>query len=178
VKNFVTLLILMSAAIFPTAAQDKQQKQNESAMRMMVSETCPLNLSGVEVTELDTPTGVEVNITTQTENVAELRRRVERFIAMHNNEHSTMPMMQRTVISGTVNYEPIENGARLTLTPTDPAKLSQFRTQVKAHIESAKKGECPMIENMMRGMMGDRHRPAPETNPETRKNDADHSAHH
>jgi hypothetical protein len=49
--------------------------------------------------------------------------------------------------------EEVENGARLTFTPTDPANLTELRIQVRADVERMKKGECLMRRDRMRGMM-------------------------
>ena len=69
-----------------------------------------------------------------------------------------------------IKYEEVPDGARLTLTPTDPARLEEFRTKVRQHAEQMKKGEC----SMMQGMMGGTKSPEPTPKPE----DEDHSAHH
>jgi hypothetical protein len=64
--------------------------------------------------------------------------------------------------------------ARLALTPKDPAKLAEFRKQVRANVEQMKKGEC----SMMQGMMGNMEKPQAEPQPKPKKDEADHSAHH
>jgi len=62
-------------------------------------------------------------------------------------------MMKGAMMAATVKYEPIENGAQVTLTPKDPASLDQFQAQVRAHVERMKKGEHSMMSDMMQGMM-------------------------
>jgi hypothetical protein len=76
---------------------------------------------------------VVLTFTNKPDKVAALQRRVERMARMHADG---------------AKYEAIENGARLTLTPKDPAKLAQFRDRVRAHVEGMKKGECPMMHGM------------------------------
>ena len=61
--------------------------------------------------------------------------------AMHGN---MMPF--------SVKYEEIPNGARLTLTPKDPAKLEEFRNIVRHHAEHMNKHDCSMMQGMMGGM--------------------------
>jgi hypothetical protein len=71
----------------------------------------------------------------------------------------------------TAEYEEVPGGIRLTLRPTDPAHLEEFRVQVRQHAERMKNGECPMMSGMMNRMTQDMV-PKAETAP------PDHSAHH
>jgi hypothetical protein len=92
------------------------------ATSMMMN--CPMSLEGTSVAVADTRSGVTVSITTKPENVVELRRRVEQMAAMHHSDHPSQAMIQGQMMPGTVKYESIENGARLTLTPKDASKLN------------------------------------------------------
>jgi len=182
VKKVVMLLMLAPAALFAAGMQGAQTEPKSGmpmpGMSMMMS--CPMKLEGTSVAVADTATGIAVSLTTKPDNVAELRRRVEQMAAMHSGAPSSQAMMQGQMMPGTVKYEAIENGARLTLTPKDPAKLDEFRKQVRAHVEKMQKGECSMMQDMMQGMMkgmmggmgksGDK--------PEAKKDETDHSAHH
>ena len=115
---------------------------------------CPMNLEGTSVVATDTATGVALTITTtKPENVAELRRRAEQMATMHAVDRPSESMMQGQMLPGTIKYEAIQNGARLTLTPKDPSKLAEFRKQVRAHVERMQKGDCNMMHDMMQGMM-------------------------
>jgi len=132
------------------AAAGVQQKE----MPMMMKD-CPLALPDTNLAASDTPTGIAINITTKPDNVLELRRRVEQMAARHNamSSHGGHEgMMMNQMLPGTAAYEPIENGARLTLTPKDPGKLVEFRTQVRAHVEQMGKGGCTMMQSMMKSM--------------------------
>jgi hypothetical protein len=120
-------------------------------MSMMMN--CPMNLKGTTVAAVDTKDGVAVSFTTNAENVAELRQRVERMAAMHTSPAMSDAMKQGRMMPATVRYEQIPNGARLLLTPKDPATLIAFRTQVRAHVERMQKGDCSMMQDMMQGMM-------------------------
>jgi hypothetical protein len=65
-----------------------------------------------------------------------------------------MPMGSQHMIAGTVKYEALPTGARLTLKPNDASKLKEFREQVRSHAEQMKKGDCSMMQDMMmHGMM-------------------------
>lgn len=116
-------------------------------------QNCPMKVSGAEVAVADTTNGIAVTFSAKTADVKELQQRVERMANMHGST-TTMPRMQGGAIGGDVKYEALPNGARLTLTPKDPAKLAEFRAQVRAHVEQMKKGNCSMMEQMMQGMRG------------------------
>jgi len=121
-------------------------------MSMMAS--CPTAVEGTSVAVADTPTGVAITMTTsKPENVADLRHRAEQMAAMHNTDRPTPMMMQGMMMPATVKYESIDKGARLVLTPKDPAKLTEFRKQIRTHVEQMQKGECTMMMDMMQGMM-------------------------
>jgi hypothetical protein len=118
---------------------------------MAMDNACPMTL-GSEIAAADTPDGIALTFTTKPANVAELQRRIEMW-AMMRTGVQTPPMMQGYRMPATVKYEAIENGARLTLTPRDPAKLPEFRARVQARVEEMKKGDCRMMREMMQGMM-------------------------
>ena len=79
-----------------------------------------------------------------------------------------------------IKYEEVASGARLTLTPKDPAQLDAFRTKVRQHAEQMKKGECSMTQAMMQGMMDGMKNPQPTAKPEPKPKpeEEDHRAHH
>ena len=182
-KRVATMLMFAPVALFAAGVQSGQTEQKQGMPMTGMSQgmmSCPMNLQGTSVAVADTATGVTVSITTKPENVVELRKRVEQMAAMHSSQASSPAMMQGQMMPGTVKYEAIENGAKLTLTPSDPAKLAEFRTQVRAHVERMQKGECSMMQDMMqgmmKGMMGGMSKT--ETRTEPKKDDVDHSAHH
>lgn len=154
-RKVVVLLILTPVVLFAAGTQSTQTEPKRGMQGMPMMMSCPMKLDGTSVAVADTATGVTVSITTKPENVIELRKRVEQMATMHsaNPDHPSAPMMQGQMMPGTVKYEAIENGARLTLTPKDPAKLAEFRKQVRAHVEMMQKGECSMMRDMMQGMM-------------------------
>ena len=179
------LLTIIPMLIAPFANASVQQKQNEpqhQMHRMSMMQNCPMMLEGTDVTVVDTPAGIAITFTTKPENVAELQRRVQNMSVMHNTPHGSeapnQAMMEGRIMPGTVTYEATQNGARLTLTPRDPAKLDEFRAQVRAHVEHMKKGNCSMMRDMMQGMMQGMKRQAAEPKPEQREEETDHNSHH
>ena len=153
-KKIAMLSILVAVVVFATGMQntDKTSKMGMQGMSMM---NCPMRLEGTSISAADTATGVALSFTTKPENVAELRKRLEQMATMHSTtaDRPSTAMMQGQMMPGTIKYEAIENGARLTLTPKDPAKLEEFRKQVRTHVETMQKGECSMMADMMQGMM-------------------------
>jgi hypothetical protein len=75
-------------------------------------------------------------------------------MANMHNAMSGKPMMHGGMVPTTARYEAIPNGARLNFTPKDPAQLDQLRTQVRGMAERMKKGDCSMMQGMMRHMEG------------------------
>ena len=179
-KRVAMMLMLVPVALFAAGTQGGGQTEPKPGMQGMSMMNCPMNLQSTTVAVADTATGISVSITTKPENVAELRKRVEQMAAMHSGQASSPAMMQGQMMPGTVQYEAIDNGAKLTLTPKDPSKLAEFRTQVRAHVEKMQKGECSMMQDMMqgmmKGMMGGMGKP--ETKPEPKKDEVDHTEHH
>ena len=119
--------------------------------RMGMAQNCPTTLAGVDVAVADTEKGIAVTFTAKAGNAAELQKRVENMANMHRMM-ADAPRMRDHMIQGDVKYEALPKGARLTLTPKDPARLAEFRIQVRARVEEMKKGNCSMMENMMQGM--------------------------
>jgi len=93
--------------------------------------------------------------------------------AQMHSETSTMNGMMNgaMMLPFTAEYEEVPDGIRLTLRPKDPARLEEFRAQVRQHAERMKDGECPMMSGMTNRMM-QYMVPKVETTP------PDHSDHH
>jgi hypothetical protein len=166
-------VLMFTAALAASGMQQKEMPSGHMDMQMMMKD-CPMTLPGTNLETAETAAGIAVNITTKPENVVELRRRVEHMATMHSGMSSHEGMMKNQMVPGTATYEPIENGARLTLMPKDPEKLAEFRNQVRAHVEQMKKGGC----SMMQGMMGNMSAPKVEPKAEPKTDETDHSAHH
>ena len=157
-KKILILLMLMSVAVIGGGAVQEKRAESRAGGGMpmvmtMTMQNCPVSLADTDVAVLETPTGSVLSFTTKPENVAELRRLVEHMAAMHAGSSSSEAMMKGAMMAVTVKYEPIENGAQVTLTPKDPASLDQFQAQVRAHVERMKKGEHSMMSDTMQGMM-------------------------
>jgi hypothetical protein len=168
-NRIVVFFLLLFVGDF--AAAGMQQKEMPSMPKMdmqTMMKDCPMSLPGTSLATSDTAEGIAINFTTRAENVSELRRRVERMAAMHGGMASNQGMMKSEMLPGRAVYEPIEMGAQLTMTPKDPAKLGEFRDQVRTHVEQMKKSGCSMMQGP----------PKSEFKAEPNKNETDHSVHH
>src|SRR5262249_40862336 len=100
----------------------------------------------------DVTRGIALTMTTKTGDLNQLRLRVESMAEMHSaSAGAGMPgaRMHGNNIPFSLKYEEVPNGARLTLTPQDPATLEEFRVRVREHEEQIKKGNCSMMQGMM-----------------------------
>ena len=153
-KILMTVALTVSFAGFAMGStNDGNAGPQHGASSMSMMQSCPMKVSGAELALADVPQGVTLTITTKTGDVAELRRRTENMAKMHGEMSGTRvhgPMMTPF----DVKYEDVSNGSRLTLTPKDPARLEEFRTRIREHVENMQKGDCMM----MQGMMGMMHR--------------------
>ena len=174
---YITLLLvagflaatLTVPAIGVTQNQQTTPPQTGMPSMPMMMQTCPMQVSGAEISVLDTKEGIALTITTTMGDVAELRRRVEGMAKMHSTE-----AMHGNMMPFTVAYEEVPNGARLTLVPKDLQKLQEFRNIVRQHAEQMKNHDCSMMQGMMQGMMGGMKR----TEPTPQSDKGDHNAHH
>ena len=160
------VLLMVPLTIFAMAQEPKPQHD------MSMMQNCPMRVMGAEVSTEESKNGIILIVTTKTGDVADLRRRVESMAKMH--AENSNKEMHGNMIPFSVPYEEVTNGARLTLTPKDAARLEEFRTKVRQHAEMMTKGDCSMMQGMMQGMMKGMG-PKSETKPNA---DQDHSAHH
>lgn len=121
-----------------------------------------MHIQGLKVAVTDIPGAVVVTLTTEPERVDRLRSRVEHMAAVHNRMMNRPARMPNRIVAGTVKYEEVPDGARLTLMPRDPAELEELRKQVRERAEQMQKGGCSMIQEMMQGMRGNMRRHEPE----------------
>jgi len=152
-KRFVFGLVFVCALVVVTiSAQNSPAAGTMNMNQAQMMQACPVKVEGTTVEAADTTDGVAVTFTAKPANVADLQQRVERMANMHA-AMGNMPMGQN-MIAGTVKYEALPTGARLTLKPNDASKLKEFRQQVRSHVEQMKKGDCSMMQGMMmQGMM-------------------------
>jgi hypothetical protein len=131
---------------------------------------CPMAVPGTQVSTSDTSTGEVVTFsTTSPDQVADLRSRVRAMADMHNQHHGPgdmsgmqggmhgqggmmgsgagqggetghMPMPPPS----TTSVEDTDTGARLVVTPKDPAQLAQLQSAVRAHAGMMQPGHCEM----------------------------------
>ena len=127
---------------------------------------CPMAIPGTQVSAADTSTGEALTFsTTSPDQVAELRTRVRAMADMHNQHHASGGMHEGMhqpggMMSGggmanmpmpppsTATVEDTDAGARLVLTPQDPAQMAQLQSAVRAHAGMMQQGGCGMMKGM------------------------------
>jgi hypothetical protein len=112
---------------------------------MDMAAMCPMAVPGTTVQAADAPNGMTMTFTTAGD-VSDLRRRV-RSMADHMNMrsggggmHGMMgpeggAMMGRTMPAVHAKAEDIDRGARIQMTPADPAKLGEMREAMQQHAQ-------------------------------------------
>jgi hypothetical protein len=141
------------AAAEPEAAQTETRPAPAKSGGMMghdMTKMCPMAVAGTTSRAEDVEGGAAMVFTT-TGDVAELRRRVTRMAAMHNQPPQEggkpggmmggeMKMPQATALT-----EDVEGGARLVLTAKAPEKVAELREHVRNHAAKMASGHCPMM---------------------------------
>ena len=130
---------LMLSGLITFAGASENPGDIPRMMQMNMSAMCPATLPGVQVSAVDTANGIAVTFSAATANLPDLQKRVEHL--------ANMPMANR-MFAADVNYEALENGARLTFKPKDPATLEELRKRIRTFAEQMKKGDCTMMETM------------------------------
>jgi hypothetical protein len=127
---------------------------------------CPMEVPGTTVTPADTSDGEALTFTTASaDQVPALRERVRAMAAMHNQHHAetggshgmhhggmaghgagsghdmgaAMPPPSRARV------EDVDGGARLVVTPRDPADVGRLQSTVRAHAERLQREGCGMM---------------------------------
>ena len=158
------------AASHATAPLAQPGAQAETGMGGMaggrMAAMCPMAVPGTQVSAADTATGEALTFsTTSPDQVAELRTRVHAMADMHNQHHGAGGMHQGMHEHGgmmgggamanmpmpppsTATIENTDSGARLVLTPTDPAQMAQLQSAVRGHADMMQKGGCGMMKGM------------------------------
>jgi hypothetical protein len=118
-----------------------------------------MEVPGTRMSAEDTATGIALTFATTPRQSEELRERVRTMVEMHNRHHGMgggehaahvggsgtghggdtphrMPPPSRAAV------EEVENGARIVVTPNDPADLNELRSTVRAHAEAMREGRC------------------------------------
>lgn len=128
---------------------------------------CPMAVADVSVDVADTKDGVALTFTTREGDVADLRGRVQQMATMYEVHRGRGRMMWHPMGQGrgrgqgmqargmlpavAANVIEIENGARLELTPRDPAQLDLLREHMRAHQQRMQSGECWMLQEPQTG---------------------------
>jgi hypothetical protein len=147
------LAVVSALGVITISAQNSPAAGPTGMNQAQMMQACPVKVEGTTVEAKDTADGIAVTFVAKPANVADLQQRVERMANMHA-AMGNMPLGQQGMIAGTVKYEALPTGARLTLKPNDASKLKEFREQVRSHVEQMKKGDCSMMQGMMmQGMM-------------------------
>ncbi len=110
---------------------------------------CPMHVAGTHISAEDTPDGVAIVFKTSGD-VAQLRDRVHAMAAKHDQMAGSgmaacCAAMMSTVPS-TVRAEDVDGGARMVLTPRDPAQLTALRDHVHERAAMMASGQCPMMQ--------------------------------
>ena len=115
----------------------------------VASHECPMQVPGTTVTSSNFEGGVALAFTTQSDEVAELRERVQRLTETHHSHHSGAVMGMAP--PSTAASEEIENGARLVFKPQDPTQLEALREHARTHAARMAEGDCPMTSSLGEG---------------------------
>jgi hypothetical protein len=130
--------------IFAISGVQGEQHAQHQMQHMAMMQNCPMKVDGADLSVEDTKDAIALTLTTKSSDVTELRRRAEMMAKIHSAP--SQEQMHGRMIAFSVTYEEVPNGARLTLTPKDPAQLQELRATVRAHAEQMKKGDCSMMQ--------------------------------
>jgi hypothetical protein len=129
-----------------------------------MSGMCPMSVPGTQLGAEDTTTGEALTFTTTPDQASALREKVHAMADMHNRHHASgegqsgtggmmpggamggggMPMMQMPPPSH-ATVEDLPDGARLLVTPNDPADLQRLQSTVRSHAEQMREHGCGMM---------------------------------
>jgi hypothetical protein len=119
----------------------------------MPASTCPADVEDTAVSQADVEGGSSLIFTTRgSSRVSELRRRVQRMAAVHDDHHRgdgarvvdfrPGPNPGTRLTASTASAEDVEGGARLVLHPRDLAELDALRAEVRAQAAQLAAGSC------------------------------------
>ncbi|HZU83776.1 MAG TPA: hypothetical protein VE987_12700 [Polyangiaceae bacterium] len=159
-----------AAGAAPEATPGAAERQTMGPGMMGTGDSCPMIVPGTSVQVTDTGDGATMTFTTTAGDVSTLRSRVH-SMAERMNAHpgtgmgtgmgmgmmgSGMDMMgARDGGSGMMGGGPmpamhaqaedVEDGARLRMTPADPARLAEMRQRMQQHAQTMNQSHaCPM----------------------------------
>lgn len=162
------------AATHAASAPQPQAAAAPEPVPAAVMQACPVAVPGTQLAAADTPDGEAVTFTTTPDGVAELRSRVHAMADMHNRHHAQPgganpmggmdhgAMMGGGMMGGggmgssggrmammpppsRAAVEDVDGGARLVVTPNDPADLERLRSAIRMHARHMQEtGTCGM----------------------------------
>lgn len=132
---------------------------------------CPMSVPGTRVLATETASGEALTFTTSPDQAAALREKVHAMADMHNRHHASgdaghggmggmmghggmgaggmegmqMPPPSRAAV------EDLPDGARILVTPNDPADLQLLQATVRQHAEHMQQHGCGMIDHPQHG---------------------------
>ena len=127
--------VLAAVALSACASAGAASPHGGKPHGAMTMKDCPMHDGATTVSVVDLEGGVALTFTTA-ENVDALRAHVAHMAEEHNRKG----MMDARAVA-----EDVDGGARLVLTPNDPAQLATLRDHARAHAEGMRKGDCPMM---------------------------------
>jgi len=102
---------------------------------------CPMRQEGVQVVYEDTADGAAMSFTADADKVAELQARVAKMAEKHNEPH---PHHSADHVAHSARADNTPTGAKLIMTPADPAALEAMRKHVREHVDQMQRGDCTM----------------------------------
>ncbi len=132
---------------------------------------CPMSVPGTRVSATETATGEALAFTTSPDQAVALREKVHAMADMHNRHHASgdaghgamggmmgqggtgaggmegmqMPPPSRAAV------EDLPDGARILVTPNDPADLQRLQSTVRKHAEHMQQHGCGMMDRSQHG---------------------------
>jgi hypothetical protein len=97
-------------------------------------------MKDTQIAAIDGERDVTITFTTPGD-PASLRAHVREMGAKHDRMGEHMKM-----VPSHAAVDDVEHGARIVLTPDDPAQLVALREHVHSHVEMMKSGTCPMMQ--------------------------------
>ena len=158
-----------AAASEPAAATTRPS--SDAPMGGGMAGMCPMSVPGTQVSAAEISTGEALTFTTSPDQAAALREKVHAMADMHNSHHASgdaghggmgdmmghggmgaggmegmqMPPPSRAAV------EDLPDGARLLVTPNDPADLKQLQSTVRKHAEHMQQDGCGMMDHSQHG---------------------------
>ena len=173
-RSLLTLalaLALAGAACTHRGATASAPQASTATAAQGMEAMCPMTVPDTKVSAEDTATGAALTFTTTPDHVQALREKVAAMAEMHNRHHAGAgghgdmqgsagaggmhggmhgsmhggTGMEGGMVAARASAEDVEGGARLVLTPNDPADLPKLQSMVRAHAEHMEQSGCPMM---------------------------------